>query len=999
MAPTVIVTGSNSQGQGGLPLSDAKLVTPQPTFVDLAVRSVATGAFHTLVVLRDGTLVTAGRNDVGQCGKREDTPTVSRHRVAALDAVVAIAAAAGRDFSLVLLDTGRVVAFGANGRGQLGRGAGGPEHDWKPKSVLGLAGIVAIAAGDAHAVALDASCRVYTWGEGRNGQLGTGQFIMQHSPSPLNILDRKGVVTIACGASHSVFITGYGHVYATGRNGHGQLGVGDTTDRLRPTMVSMSRSKRFVEARCGDFHTVFRTLRGEVFVAGGGNSGQLGLGLEIDVLPTPRLISDLLDIGPALAIAAGRRHTMVALRDTELGRPAVFSFGANEEGQLGVLKHSYNIGRPTPESSPVGGAHKSRLYPARLFRSNLPAPHPAVGDASHLIPVCGGNVSFVVAGDDAHELPLPSLLGGGGRRQTLQALSSPGALTATLGMLGYDAAHAAIEAAFSDPDESAQRAAEVALGSAIGWLKSLDWGARSTCDLDDLMPLTAVLTSPLIARARDSAHLAESVVQVLLRVPPALLSDYVQTWSPAFSQRVLSVFQTHITHLVECSVLDKDQVKSFVLVLDRIHKLDIAPREVFYNDAVSRNVDLCNDLQVYKTSAHVFNFCRFSWILTPSSKATLLTIDRANALTKNIGQAMAAGDASPFFVLEIPRDRAWQVAAEKLAVASERELRKPCFLRFEGEEGYDEGGILKEFCWICFREWQKSDLFRAHGDFLWFSEVDEATPAQIKAARVCGILFGLAVYNGALVEDFFPSALYRYLVSKDDAVFDLEALREIDAGVASHLEQLLARPEEAASLGLSFELSVELQNGERRTRELCPGGANVDVVPSNVADYVRAYTREIFFGRGGMKDLVMAFRDGFAVSCDGLSLNLVDAVELRLICAGSSDWTFDNLRKVTTYVNGRAETDKAVEVFWTAVAGFDRSQQRKLLRFWTASDRTSILGLRSQALAIQKGGPADRLPAAHTCFNLLDLPDYTDVDDCRRKLELAIEEGGGFGLV
>ena len=45
------------------------------------------------------------------------------------------------------------------------------------------------------------------------------------------------------------------------------------------------------------------------------------------------------------------------------------------------------------------------------------------------------------------------------------------------------------------------------------------------------------------------------------------------------------------------------------------------------------------------------------------------------------------------------------------------------------------------------------------------------------------------------------------------------------------------------------------------------------------------------------------------------------------------------------------------------------------------------------------GGGSDYLPVAHTCFNLLDLPQYRDKVTLRDKLLQAMEETEGFGLV
>jgi E3 ubiquitin-protein ligase HERC4 len=44
------------------------------------------------------------------------------------------------------------------------------------------------------------------------------------------------------------------------------------------------------------------------------------------------------------------------------------------------------------------------------------------------------------------------------------------------------------------------------------------------------------------------------------------------------------------------------------------------------------------------------------------------------------------------------------------------------------------------------------------------------------------------------------------------------------------------------------------------------------------------------------------------------------------------------------------------------------------------------------------GGGETYLPVAHTCFNLLDLPKYTEKETLRAKLLLAIQHSEGFGI-
>jgi len=70
--------------------------------------------------------------------------------------------AGGESFSIVLKSDGTVWTFGDNGFGQLGDNS---TTDSKvPKQVSGLTGIVAVAAGGYHAMALTNTGNLYVWG-------------------------------------------------------------------------------------------------------------------------------------------------------------------------------------------------------------------------------------------------------------------------------------------------------------------------------------------------------------------------------------------------------------------------------------------------------------------------------------------------------------------------------------------------------------------------------------------------------------------------------------------------------------------------------------------------------------------------------------------------------------------------------------------------------------------------------------------------------------------
>jgi hypothetical protein len=70
--------------------------------------------------------------------------------------------------------------------------------------------------------------------------------------------------------------------------------------------------------------------------------------------------------------------------------------------------------------------------------------------------------------------------------------------------------------------------------------------------------------------------------------------------------------------------------------------------------------------------------------------------------------------------------------------------------------------------------------------------------------------------------------------------------------------------------------------------------------------------------------------------------------------------------------------------------------------FLTGTDRIPINGFERMGVMIQRmdGGPNfDKLPVAHTCFNILDLPPYPTKEKMRDKLLQATNFTTGFGII
>lgn len=124
--------------------------------------------------------------------------------------------------------------------------------------------------------------RLWSWGAGTDGQLGTARLQDEHIPQLLNLpsLSSSGPVSmLACGGAHVVALTTGGEVLTWGRGNSGQLGHGEMVNSLLTPKPVLSLESYFItHVSAGWSHSGFVSDEGCVFTCGDGSFGQLGHG-------------------------------------------------------------------------------------------------------------------------------------------------------------------------------------------------------------------------------------------------------------------------------------------------------------------------------------------------------------------------------------------------------------------------------------------------------------------------------------------------------------------------------------------------------------------------------------------------------------------------------------------------------------------------------------------------------------------------------------------------
>ena len=349
----------------------------QPSAVTSAdyeiVGAVAAGSGHGVALRADGTVATWGVNDYGQLGDGTTTRRVSPVNVTGgLDDVIAVAA--GQLHTVALKFDGSVWSWGYNGGADGILGAGIPDTQrTAPVQVVtasgALTGVVAIAVGQRHTIALKSDGTVWVWGFGYYGALGQGNTSSQNRA--IQVPGLTGVTVIAAGGWSSFALqtngSGAGNVWAWGLNDSGQLLDGTTTTRYSPVLITSQASL----VAAGVQHTFIRKPDGTVWGAGLNDFGQLGLGTT--QTPQLALVSALTGVTGASKLAASGAHTLALTAAGE-----VWATGYNSSARWATARSSTSpppTGRScsaTPSTSPPitsGTASTSR-------RSSFPSHSP-----------------------------------------------------------------------------------------------------------------------------------------------------------------------------------------------------------------------------------------------------------------------------------------------------------------------------------------------------------------------------------------------------------------------------------------------------------------------------------------------------------------------------------------------------------------------------------------------------------------------------------------------
>jgi hypothetical protein len=328
-------------------------------------------------------------------------------------------------------------------------------------------------------------------------------------------------------------------------------------------------------------------------------------------------------------------------------------------------------------------------------------------------------------------------------------------------------------------------------------------------------------------------------------------------------------------------------------------------------------------------------------------------------------------------------------------------------VRFLDEEGTDGGGLTREWFFLVAQalfDHEKEGFIESEtGSGRYLPTPNGATNVNMEFA---GKFIAKAIIDRQPIPVRFAHVVYMYILEGlDEVELDLEIYKRDFPEHGRSLEWLLAN-EVVRDLTMSVDLIDS--RGVHRVDELIEGGSLIPVTEENKHEYIRLLVD--YKLRQSIRPQLEKFLEGFfSVFPENMIRGRSTPEELELGIAGPSIIDVADLKAHSGYV-GYAETSQVVRWFWEVVESYDQPHLALLLKFTTGSPLPPVGGFanlrqrttdaRSQMFQVTRfGSETNRLPASHTCFVQIDLPEYRTKEELEQKLTQAIEMGHeGFGF-
>ena len=340
-------------------------------------------------------------------------------------------------------------------------------------------------------------------------------------------------------------------------------------------------------------------------------------------------------------------------------------------------------------------------------------------------------------------------------------------------------------------------------------------------------------------------------------------------------------------------------------------------------------------------------------------------------------------------------------------------------VKFNSEEGIDGGGLFRDFFTNIFQilegdqlklfiKSESNDFSYILNPFLFQNE------ENFSYCRLIGLLLGKAIIQNITINICFNKLIYKMILCEK---IEFEDLMFIDSQLYKTLKNLkdniknndISNNENGNDFIKNLELDYSIQmkdcNNHLHTFELTKNGRNIIV--ENLDDFIE---KRIQFLIGIYEPFINKIRETFYKYMPIDKIKCLNSGELELLLNGRPFIDTEEWKSFTDYKEPYNENHRVIKWFWEILSELNQNELSNLLLFATGSSRVPLGGFaelesnngiisRFNIESIPYKYTAKNFIKAHTCFNRIDLPIFTNKEELKKSIRFVVEnQVWGFGM-
>ena len=351
------------------------------------------------------------------------------------------------------------------------------------------------------------------------------------------------------------------------------------------------------------------------------------------------------------------------------------------------------------------------------------------------------------------------------------------------------------------------------------------------------------------------------------------------------------------------------------------------------------------------------------------------------------------------------------------------DLYKEWKINFTGELSIDAGGILREFFTIIFEilEGEQLKLFipSESSEFSYIlNPFLKQNEENFKLCKLIGLLMAKAIIQNITINICFNKLIYKMILCEK---IEFQDLIFIDSQLYNSFKNLKESIESNTisngngneinnsnilnELGLDYSIEMKDCYNCLHSFELIENGRNKIV--DNLDDFIQT---KINFLIGIYEPFVKQIRDTFYKYIPIDKVKCLNSSELELLLNGRPFIDIEEWKSYTEYKEPYNENHIVIKWFWEILSELSQNELSNLLLFATGSSRVPLGGFadlegnngylsRFTIEYIIYNNNVKNFIKAHTCFNRIDLPCFTNKNDLKNAIKFVSENQiWGFGM-